>query len=147
MSVFVQMISPKPPNILLPNLVLWCITMSWSTCKRVFCYFQGQGHCRGSYDQIMIVPTTSAELLILLLPNLIWWYSTIRQNVLWRNVIVVFKVKVTATFQIVNECLSRWYILNHWTFCHQTWYGGATLWARLSSKKLVCCRQGHSEGS
>ena len=31
----------------------------------------------------------------------------ISQNIFWQNWIVVFKVKVTAKFQNVNECLSR----------------------------------------
>ena len=35
----------------------------------------------------------------------------------------------------INECLCRWYFLNHWTFYYQTWYGDASLWARLSLKK------------
>ena len=34
MSVFVQMISSKQPNILLPNLVLWCIIMSRSVMQK-----------------------------------------------------------------------------------------------------------------
>ena len=34
MLMFVQMISSKPPNILFPNLVLWCIIMSWSVMQR-----------------------------------------------------------------------------------------------------------------
>ena len=44
--------------------------------------------------------------------------------------------------QKVNECLSRWYLLNCWTFYYQTLYGDASLWARLSSKKigLLCSR-------
>ena len=49
---------------------------------------------------------------------------------------VVFKVKVTAKFHNVNECLSRWYHLNRWTFYNHTWYGDASLLARLSSKKI-----------
>ena len=36
------------------------------------------------------------------------------QSVLRRNLIVV--VKATAKFQNVSECLSRWYLLNGWTF-------------------------------
>ena len=43
-------------------------------------------------------------------------YIIIGQSVLWRNWISVFKVKVTAKFQNVNECLSRWYFLNRLTF-------------------------------
>ena len=51
MSVFVQMISSKLPNILLPNLVLWFITVSRSACEKIVCYFQGQGHSKSSNDQ------------------------------------------------------------------------------------------------
>ena len=32
--MFFQMISSKPPNILFPNLVLWCIIMSWSVTQK-----------------------------------------------------------------------------------------------------------------
>ena len=51
--------------------------------------------------------------------------------------------------QNVNECLSK-YLLNHITFCYQTWYNDAASWARVSSrKKIVCCLQGqgHNKGS
>ena len=34
MLIFVQMISSKPPNILFPNLVLWCIIMSRSVMQK-----------------------------------------------------------------------------------------------------------------
>ena len=40
--------------------------------KRVICYFQGQGHCKSSYNQIMTISTLSFELLVLLLSNLVW---------------------------------------------------------------------------
>ena len=33
-SVFIQMISSKPPDILVPKLVLWCIIMSWSVLQK-----------------------------------------------------------------------------------------------------------------
>ena len=55
--------------------------------------------------------------------------------ILWRNWIVVSKVKVTAKFQNGNECLSR-YFLNHWYFYYQTWYGDVSLWARSSVKRI-----------
>ena len=38
-----------------------------------------------------------------------------------------------SKFHNVNEWLSRWYLLNRWTFY---WCGGVSLWARLSSKKI-----------
>ena len=64
----------------------------------------------------MTIPTVFFELLILLLPNLVWKYIIISQSVLWRNWIVVFKVKVTEKFQNISECMSKWYFFNCWTF-------------------------------
>ena len=40
-----------------------------------------------------------------------------------------------SKIQNVSKCLSKWYLLNRWTFYYQTWYGDASLWARLSFKK------------
>ena len=34
-SVCPDDICSKPPNILLPNLVLWCFTVTWSACKKI----------------------------------------------------------------------------------------------------------------
>ena len=34
MSMFIQMISAKPPNILLPNMLLWCIIMNWNVMQK-----------------------------------------------------------------------------------------------------------------
>ena len=94
MLMFVQKISFKPPNFFFLLIsVLWCcpdvIICGWlgskhqlsivmhryeSGChaKRLNHYFQGQGHCKNSYDQIMTIAAVSFELLILLLPNLVW---------------------------------------------------------------------------
>ena len=44
--------------------------------------------------------TISTELLIFLQPNLIGWYIIISLNVLCKNYIVVFKVKVTVKVQL-----------------------------------------------
>ena len=84
----------------------------------------------------MTVSTISAELLIFWQPDLIGWYIIISWSILWKNWITVFKVKLTAKFQNVNKCLSRQHFLNHWHFYCQTWYGNASLWARLSFKKI-----------
>ena len=64
----------------------------------------------------MFVQTISSEPLNLLLLKWVWWFIITSQSVLWRNWIIVFKVKVTAKFQNVYKCLSRWYFLNHWIF-------------------------------
>ena len=38
----------------------------------------------------------------------------------------------------VSECLSGWYLLNHRTFCYQTWYGGVSSWPRVSCGENNC---------
>ena len=43
-----------------------------------------------------------------------------------KNWIAVLKVKVITKDQNVNERLSG-YLLNHQTFCYQTWYDAASL--------------------
>ena len=71
--------------------------------KRLVCYFQGQGHSKGSYDQNVKVSTILAELLILLLPNLVS-YAEIGLLCAWSRSV--------AKGQNVNECLPRQYGLN-----------------------------------
>ena len=39
MSMFIQMIFSKPPNILPPNSVLWCIIMNWSIMQKTCLQF------------------------------------------------------------------------------------------------------------
>ena len=51
---------------------------------------------------------------------------------------VVVKVNVKGKVQNSSESLSGRYLLSCWTFCNQTWYGDATSWMRLSSRRLVC---------
>ena len=80
MSIFVQMISSKLPNILLPNLLLWCIFMNQSACKKTDLLFLRSRSQQGAYDQNVTV-STSSELL----PNLVWSYIIISQSVLWRS--------------------------------------------------------------
>ena len=66
-----------------------------------------------------------------------------------KNGITSFKVKDTAKVQNVSECLSGRYLLNHRTFCHQTWYVYAAYHKpECHAKNLVHCVQcqGHSEG-
>lgn len=47
----------------------------------------------GSNDPDMTVSTVLLELLILLHPELVWWYIVISWNVYWKDLIAVFKVK------------------------------------------------------
>ena len=41
-----------------------------------------------------------------------------------------------SQWRVKMECLSRWYHLNHLTFCFPTWYGDASLWVGVSYKKI-----------
>ena len=124
-------ISSKPPKI---GIVMHHLEPECHV-KRLVCYFQDQGHSKGWYDQNMTVSTIFSELMICLLPNLVWYCIIITLSILWRFWIAVFKVKATAKFQNVNEYLSRPYLLNHLDFSYRTWYGDASSWARLSVKK------------
>ena len=56
---------------------------------------------------------------------------------LLKHLYAVYKVKVTAKVWNISECLSWQYLLNHLTFCNQTWYGGVLSWAGLSCKNIV----------
>ena len=76
-------------------------------------HLQCQGHSEGVYNQNMTIFYQT------------WWYSNTSLSVQWENGIIVLKVKVTAKVQNVSECLSGQYLLNHRTFCRQTWYGYA----------------------
>ena len=74
--------------------------------KLVHCV-QCQGHSEGLYNQSMTISVVSSKLLVGLQPNLACQYSIINWNVLWKNGITVFKVKITAKVQNVSVCLSR----------------------------------------
>ena len=87
---FIPMMSYEPLKRLNPNLILWCII------NEPECLVKGlhEGHCHsgGIYNQNMIVPSLSSELLIPSQPKLAWWYIIIIWNVLWKDQIAVFKV-------------------------------------------------------
>ena len=89
--MFIQMVSSKPPSILLPNLVLWCIIMSWIVNQNFFFW---------SYGQNMTLSTITSELLILWQPNFVWWYSIISQSVLWKNGLLCLRARSQWRFKM-----------------------------------------------
>ena len=110
-------LTPHPsPSILLPNLVWRYIIMSQSIMQKDrFVIFNIKVTARlvwSKYDSFYYNLWTVDPFVT----NLVWWYIIISQRVSWRSWIAVFKVNVTAKHQNVNECLSRWYFLNSWTF-------------------------------
>ena len=130
------MISPNPPNICYQTWYSDALSWAEVSCKKIGLLFSRSRSWQGLIWSDFNSSTIYSEFLILLQTNLVWKYIAISQSALWRNWIVVFKIKVTAKFVNVSECLSRWYHPNRWTFYCQTWYGDASLWARLSSKKI-----------
>ena len=107
MSVFVQMISSKPCNILLLNLVIAGVH-----AKRLVYYFQGQGLSKGSHNQNMTVPTTAcctADPSATKLGFMIHYHET---ECLMENWNCCVQGQGYSKFQYVNECLSRLYLLN-----------------------------------
>ena len=75
----------------------------------------------------------SSNLLVRLQPNMVWQYSTMSRSIMWTNLVSAFKVKVAAKVQNGSKCLSGWYLLNHRTFCRQTWYVEGSWWSKYES--------------
>ena len=76
MSMFVQMKSFKPPKHFVSKLGIGMHRHELDChAKRLVCYFQGQGHSKGSYDQNMTITTVSYELLILLLVLIVHYHK------------------------------------------------------------------------
>ena len=74
--------------------------------KRLICYFQGQGLCKSSYDQIITISTVSFEPLIRLLPKrgLIVHYH--KPECFMEKLDCCVQGQGHSKFQNINECLS-----------------------------------------
>ena len=146
------MIFSESLNLLLPNLVWWCIIMSQVFFQKDwFAVFKMKITVKNNIIKIWL-PNILSEPLILLRLNLVWWYiinHKVDCLVKRLDCSVVVMVKFTEKVQNSSEHSSEWYLLCCWTFCNQTWYGDATSRAKISCKKIVSCLQvqGHSEGS
>ena len=114
------------PQSCMPNLVEAFLYYHKVMChaEKLVHHLQCQGHSEGlksKYDCFYYLLNCWS------ICNQTWflWYSIISQSVLWENGITAFKVMVTVKGKNISECLSGWYLLNHRTFCRQTWYGYA----------------------
>ena len=166
MSIFIQMISSKLRNVLLPNLVSWCIIMRWSVMwKDWFSFFKVKVTAKAHGN--MTVSTILSELLILFLPNFllivhyhkpecltkkldsVYWIKAFKIKVTLDRVywIKAFKIKVTLDIQNVN--VIQWCVCSKpsnillpnlvlW-WCHEL---------ECHAERLVCYfqGQGHSKG-
>ena len=145
--MFVQMISSESLNLLLPNLVWWCIIMSQIVFqKNWFAVFKVKVTVMDNIIKICLFDILS-ELLILLQLNLVWWHIIIRCIVLWKDWIALlwsrsqerFKIPVNIHLDISSTAepsVTKLGVLmhHHGPDCH--------------AKRLVCCLkgQGHSYG-
>ena len=88
--MFVQMISSETLNLLLPNLVWWCIIMNQIIFQKdLFAVFKVKVvKIRDNIIKILLFNMVS-EVLIFLQLNLVWWYIIIGLIVLWKDWIVL----------------------------------------------------------
>ena len=118
--------------------------------KRLVCFLQGHGLVTVKSYILKIWPSPfSSELLVLLIPHLVWWYMIVSRSVLWKDWIAVFKVKVTAKIHSFNACPDEIFETAE-RFFNQTWYGDASSLAGDALWKNLVCNlhgQGHNEGS
>ena len=103
-----------------------CSVEKWDYC------IQGQGHSKASKCQWMFFLMIFSLCVRLcphniswtaepfFLPNMVWWYITTKQCVLWKNWFTIFNVKVTAWAYIIEIWPFLLYLLNCWSVCNQT---------------------------
>ena len=80
------------------------------------CTLQGQGHSEDSYNQNMTVSIITSELMILLQPKLSLMVDHHKPTCPMKRLDWCVQVKVNAEVHNSN-CLSGWYLLNHWWWC------------------------------
>ena len=143
------MISSEPQNIFLPNLVWWCSKTSQSVMQNKNCLLSSRSRSQrgliwSKYDSGYYIFGTADSLATKL--GLIIGYH--RQERLVENLDYWIQGQGHSKGS-KYWCLSKWYHLNHQTFCYQTWNCDASSWAGVSCKKFICYfqGQGHSKGS
>ena len=88
--MFVLMIFSESLNLLLQNLVWWCIIMSQIVFQKYwFAVFKVKVTVKNTIIIIWLFDILS-ELLILLQVSLVWWHIIIRWIVLWKDWIALF---------------------------------------------------------
>ena len=83
--IFVQMIFSESLNLLLPNLVWWCIIMSQIVFRKDWsAVFKIKVTVKNNLVKLWLFGIFS-ELLFLLQLILVWWHIIIRRIVLWKD--------------------------------------------------------------
>ena len=129
--MFVRTIFSESQNILLPNLVWWCSIMN-------------QSHA----DILLLLPSSRSrahiiKIWLFLLYFLNCWFLG---NQTWSDD-TPSEARVSyekngllhsgSRSQKRVKCLSRWYLLNHQTFCFQTWHDGVSFAKKNHSLKRI----------
>ena len=137
-SMFAQMIFSESLNLLLPNLVWWCIIISQIVFQTDwFAIFKVKVTVEDNIIKIWLFDVLS-ELLIRLQLNffLMLHHHKVDCPVKRLDCSVVVQLKVTGKVQNFIECSFGLYLLSCWTFCNQTWYGDGSSWARVLYKEI-----------
>ena len=99
--MFFQIISSGMLNLLLPNLVWWCIIMSQAVFEKIGLL---SSMSRSNWQNIIIskiwLSNISSELLIFLQLNLVWWHIIISWIVLWKDWIALLWSRSQEIFWI-----------------------------------------------
>ena len=82
--MFVQRISSESLNLLLPNLLWWCIIIILVVFQNVVCVFKVKVTVKDHIIKVWL-SNISSGLLILLQLNMVWWHIIIRWIVLWKD--------------------------------------------------------------
>ena len=78
-------------------LILWQANLVWASCeKKIDYHIRGQGHSKGSRCQWMFGQMIAFKPLNILLPYLVWWYIIMSWNVMHKDRLAIFKVKITT---------------------------------------------------
>ena len=129
------MIFSESFNLLPPNLVWWCIIISQIVFQKDwFVVFKVKVTVKDNQSTFWYIILTADPFATKL--GLMLRHHKVECPVKRLDCSVVVKVKVTGNVQNSSECPSGQYFLSFLTFCNQTWYGGATLWAKVSCKKI-----------
>ena len=132
MSVFVQMIPSKPTNILLPNLVLWCIIMSQSVVQRGwFSIFKVKVTAR--IHMIMPVSTSISQCVFTHMPTIMDLpYSFLKIMKINRA------FQKSLSFMTTTNWAFQFFPKSHLSFCTGTYW--SHIWCIAHVLKTKICR-------
>ena len=81
----------------------------------------------------------SSKPSTILFSNLLLWFIIMSQNVVQKDWLAIFKVKVTARAHMIKIGQLLLYLLNGWSFCYQNWFVSTLSWARVFYGEFGLC--------